>query len=359
MAYCTIHKHAVASNYDQMILLCKKNGAQLNVVSKFCLSNPDIISFLHDRPDTPCTVISDSNMENFSRLDETLSLHLTKCLIKTRVSDIQRLPSLKKAFRPNRLFVSDMDMLLSVAALPEDDRPEIVLIAETGDLKDGFPLNDILMVCEKMPILNVIGVSVNFSCLSGILPDVDTVRKLADIASCIQKKRNLARPFLSVGGTVVQQLARDGKLNGLVQEIRSGEGIFFGYDSSGGMKIPGFCTKTISLDGEIVEVSEKDFALRQGHLAGFTATGDMSDRRLETGVRKRAVLDFGILAAFQKDLVPVDEKVALVGQTFDFTVVDVTDSCQQYAAGKTIRFYTNYASASFAMMNRFVPCYVE
>lgn len=356
MAICKVYGNALRHNYRLMAELCKSNNAQLNIVSKFCLSNPSIIDFLHKANDFTRTVISDSNMENFCNLDEKLASGIIKCVIKTRLSDIHKIPSLKPCFRPDRLFVSDMAMLHAVEELPEEIRPEIVLIAETGDLKDGFVPNEILRIADNMPTLRVIGLSVNFSCLSGILPDIDIVKFLAGIAKQIQNKRGLDKPFLSVGGTVVHVLAEKCLLDGLVQEIRSGEGIFFGYDSSGGMELKDFCHETISLEGEILEIAEKDFALREGHAAGFTATGDISDKKIESGIRKRAVLDFGVLVANQKDLFSVDKNVVPAGQTFDFTVVDITDSEEKYATGQYIKFFTNYASASFVMMNRYVPC---
>ena len=94
--------------------------------------------------------------------------------------------------------------------------------------------------------------------------------------------------------------------------------------------------------------------------AGFSATGnstaDKEQNLTEKGSRIRAVLDFGILGAVQKDLKPVDANIIFAGQTFDFTVADVTDSPHVYKAGERIDFITNYGSASFAMMNRYIPC---
>lgn len=361
MAELRVLKNAVKHNYELMNMLCLKNEAHLNVVSKFCLSNPKIIDFLSSIKDCPCTTISDSNMCNFALLNESLAKKLTKCVIKTRISDIQKIPELPPYARPDRIFVSDRQLLKELEKLPENLQPEVVLIAETGDMKDGFLLPDIYEICKTMPKIRIIGVSVNFSCLSGILPDLDTVRTLADLALKIQKLRNLERPFLSVGGTVVHSIAENGELKGLVQEIRSGEGIFFGYDSSGGQKLKDFCQKTIVLCGEILEVAEKDFSIQAGHTAGFSATGGstagIEEQNLAgKGKRKRAVLDFGVLAAVQKDLMPVDAYLVSAGQTFDFTVVDVTDSPHNYKAGEEIEFITNYGSASFAMMNRYIPC---
>lgn len=359
MAECRVIKSAVAHNYLMMKMLCEKNGAGLNVVSKFCLSNPKIIEFLANLSENPCRTISDSNMENFLKLDEKFASKITKCVIKTRLSDIKKIPSIPSYARPDRVFVSDEELLKEIEKLPLEMQPEVVLITETGDLKDGFMPDEILRICENMSKIKIIGVSVNFACLSGILPDVTTVKMLEDLACKVQQIRGLEKPFLSVGGTVVHTIAENGELRGLIQEIRSGEGIFFGNDSSGGQTLKGFNQKTIILRGEILEVSEKDFDLRSGHVAGFSATGHGKPEGrtcIEKGIRKRAVLDFGILGAAESDLVPVDSKIVPAGQTFDFTVVDVTDSSIKYTVGEGIDFVTNYGSASFAMMNRYIPC---
>ena len=359
MASCFIIKGKVLHNYRLWNDLCEKNSAKLNVVSKFCLSNPSVIRVLRSVPDYPCHAIADSNMENFSRLEKEDAAHLVKCVIKTRLSDIKCIPSLPPEYRPDRLYVSDRAMLAAIADLPKPLRPQVVLIAETGDMKDGFLPAEILEIVAFWKELDIIGISVNFSCLSGILPDITTIQNLAQLAQTVRKTRCLKSPFLSIGGTVVYDIAVSGGLKGLVQEIRVGEGIFFGYNSSGGSALPGFETKTIAFEGEVLEVSDKDFSLQKGHEAGFTATGGhggVSDEKFETGVRRRAVLDFGVLAASASDLTPVDTGVVPVGQTFDFTVVDVTDCKKDFHTGESIRFFTDYASASFCMMNRFIPC---
>lgn len=360
MAESKIISNAISINYHLMGSLCLKNGAQLNVVSKFCLSNSDIINFLFNDSDFPCRIISDSNMSNFSLLNKELAQSLTKCVIKTRISDIKKIPSLPEYVRPDRVFISDMELLKEIEKLPSEMQPEIVLITETGDMKDGFMPAQIMEICNCFENLKIIGISVNFACLSGILPDVETVKKLAELAGKVQEVRKLETPFLSVGGTVIQSIAQNGELKGLIQEIRSGEGIFFGYDSSSGHCLDKFSQETIILSGEILEVSEKDFSIRNGRKIGFSATGAHSSEsetnKYEVGVRKRAVLDFGVLAANQKDLIPKDSAIQIVGQTFDFTVVDITDSKQDYSPGGGIDFITNYASASFTMMNRYISC---
>ena len=362
MAVCIFLKERIAKNYRLWSELCRASGVQLNLVTKFCLCNPELIHFFCTSEDLHPAAISDSNMEDFARLSPEDARRLAKCVIKTRVSDIENIPSLPDFARPDRLWVSDEEQLQAVARLPQEVRPELVLIAETGDLKDGILLEDIPRIAEKWHSLPIIGVSVNFSCLSGILPDIETVKKLSSLAAFIQHLRGLPRPFLSVGGTVVYGLLSSGALKGLVQEVRCGEGIFFGYDSSGGQPLPGFERDTIILEGEVVELAEKDSAIQQGRTAGFSAVGSAADSAegdAFRGVRRRAVLDFGVLVARAEDLRPLDAGVSLRGQTFDFTVADVTNCRKLYETGGTVAFATNYASASFALMNRYVRRRIE
>ena len=355
MASLIFLKDRILENYRKWADLCKRNGAGLNVATKFCLSDSAVVHLLKNDGQCPCSTISDSNAENFAKLNAGDAKTLTKCLIKTRISDIEKIPDIIEDFRPNRLFVSDERMLGAVAKLPEEMRPEVVLIAETGDMKDGFLAERIPKVAEKWRFLPIVGVSANFACLSGILPSSGDVRKLAEIADKVRKARKLESPFLSVGGTVVHPLLSDGGLSGLVQEIRAGEGIFFGHDSSGGMALEGFSQDTIVISGEVLEVSEKDFSIQEGRAAGFTATGNAgigASGGIRRGRRRRAVLDFGVLVARSEDLRAVDSKVRIDGQTFDFTVADIGDL--EAVAGGEIRFFANYSAASFALMNRFV-----
>lgn len=353
MAFCTLSVTKLKNNFLLMHDLCSKNGASLNLVTKFCLSNPEILHIFTEEKNATFATVSDSNMENFLLLPESVCENHALCLIKTRLSDIKRLADIPPYARPSRILVSDEPLLDAVEELPVDIRPSVVLVAETGDLKDGIPVNQILPIVRRHPECPIIGVSVNFSCLSGLLPDKATVELLADVASQIKDLKGLSSPLLSVGGTVIHTLLESGEINGLVQEVRCGEGIFFGYDSSGGVALQGFESGALTLHGEILEVRGKDTSINKELTAGHTATGSLAARL--GGFRKRAVLDFGILAARSEDLRALDSALHFAGQTFDFTVVDVTDSSENYQAGGSIPFELNYASASFVMMNRYIP----
>lgn len=364
MAECLIFKNNLLHNYQQMEQLCSKNNAKLNLVTKFCISNPKIINFLVSSNNS--LIISDSNMKNFSGFGKRLSSKVKKCLIKTRITDIKNLPKIKKHERPDRIFVSDICVLYELEKLSLKNKIEVVLVTEIGDLRDGLLEEDILFICNHFSSLNIIGLSANFTCLSGILPNIEKIYYLNELAQKVQKIRNLNTSFLSIGGTIVFDLLNNTEVKDLVQEVRIGEGVFFGVGSVPNINNVDFNkykVKTFVLQGEILEVCTKDLSIQNGENQVLNALGEHFEedccinKDLSTK-RKRAVLDFGILVSNQDDLIIADNKIIRIGQTYDFTVIDITDSKHNYKVGDKITFYMNYKSASFCMMNRFVPVFL-
>lgn len=331
------------------------NKISFNLVTKWCTSTQSILELFCNNKKYPCTTISDSNMSNFARLEPSFSAQLTKCLIKTRLKDIQALNNLPAHARANRVFVSDKTLLNAISALPSNINLQIVLIAENGDLKDGFLLEEIPLIAKEFCHLNIIGISTNFACLSGILPTIKMIQKLSECAKIVQQIMQKDEPFLSIGGTVVAPLLAKHNLFGMVQEIRMGEGIFFGYNSSAGEKLADYNTSSIELWGEILEIATKDSAMQEHLQSGFCATGKHASGQCPKGMRKRAVLDFGVLASGLDELLPLDKDITIQGQTFDFTVLDISASKNEYHTGDYVPFCAQYGAASFAFLNPFIP----
>lgn len=335
--------------------ILESNKIELNLVTKFCLSDSRILNPILEKG--LIKGIADSNAVNFASLPKNLSGQYSRSLIKTRISDIKSLPDMAEYARPTRLFVSDESLLKCIQELPDNINPEIVLIIENGDRKEGFFPDRIPEILEKYSDLNIKGISTNFSCLSGILPTIDNIKDLSRLAEFVANK--IKKPqFLSVGGTVVYDLLKAGLLKGYVQEVRMGEGIFFAYDSSSGKPIPELLGNNFLLEGEILEICSKEIFPSDNN-AGFTAIGEKSCVKTKVGIRKRAVLDFGILVASFNNLTPSDTAVYDVGQTFDFSVVDITDSDSCYTTGGFISFIPNYGAVSQAMINPFVDLLIN
>ncbi len=356
MAYVVVHGKKIQHNMAQMRDLAAQWGAQLCCVTKFCLSRDNMLAL--GEP-LGLTRFADSNSLNFTVNHFTApDTHFHKSLIKTRISDIRQWKNLAPAARADRFFVSHRALLDEIRRIPGRDKPEVVLIVEMGDLKDGLHPGDIPQIDQDYSNLPIVGVSTNFACLSGAMPSLAALKTLRDLAQEIQIHRNLPAPFVSVGGTVMHDLlVREEPETGLFQELRCGEGIYFGYNSSGGGPLAGFETDTMTLHGEILEVAEKDVPLAPKQSA-LTALGKHAHAR-PAGRRLSAVLDFGILGANERELSPVDTRAVVVGQTFDFTVVDITDSPIHYQPGEFFPFKVHYGAGSFLFMNPFIPSVVQ
>jgi predicted amino acid racemase len=346
MAYIEIQGEAFLENLEKVKKCCERQSVNLSVVTKFCLSNARVAALLFE---AGVRSIADSNMACFASLPPELAGKLSKSLIKTRLADIRAIPSLPQFARPNRVFVSDEALIEAVADLPENLKPQTVLIAELGDLRDGFYLEEIPAIVEKYPKVPFDGLSVNFACLSGKMPDLESIEALSRCAGRVFPGRE--KPPVSVGGTVSWPLIESGLLRDLVTEMRMGEGIFFGYDSSSAKPIEGFRRDAFTLYGEIVEVRDK--LVSGPETPGLTALGTEAPER-KTGKRRCAVLDFGVLGASMKDLEALDPGIEIAGQTFDFTVADITGSSLPWKTGGHIPFRAMYAASSQAMLNPFI-----
>jgi predicted amino acid racemase len=359
MACIRIKLSAIQENLVKTQELALRNSLELMVVTKSCCSEKAIVKLLCDND---VSSIADSNMANFAALPPELSGRCTKTVIKTRLSDIRAIPSLSEAARPQRIFVSDEALVKAAAELsaelPAGQRPKITLIMELGDYRDGFYPEDLSGIIKTYPDLRYDGVSANFACLSGKMPDPESLRILRACAETIPARYGTAK--MSVGGTVLYSLLEKNALpeftGGIAAEFRIGEGLFFGCDPSSGAPLPAFRRDPFTLCGEIVEIRKKD--IKPIENPGHTTMGGEAPKR-KMGKRLCAVLDFGMLGAHMKDLKPLDGGAEIVGQTFDFTVVDITESAGHYTTGELFPFITGYAAASQAMLNPYVARLIE
>ncbi len=339
MAFLEIRRENIAENTQKVLSLASREGMGLSVVTKFCLSDAFMLDLLAENG---ISSIAEANMASFSRA-ECSRLNLKTGVIKTRLSDINTIHG--GGFVPYVLYVSDEVLLRAVAALPGNKKPRVFLIAEIGDFRDGFYLDDMRGVLERNPNANICGISANFGCLSGKMPTIEQIAEIRRTAD------DLRLSEVSIGGTVVYALLKSGAFKGLATQVRMGEALFFGYDSSSGTPLEGLKRGAFTLYGEILEIREKDVVPPSG--GGLNAFGGSPAPR-PYGRRRCAVMDFGALVSLSGDLVPLDPDVVFCGQTYDFTVADITNSTESYYTGGFMPFCAEYAACARAFMNPFV-----
>ncbi|MCP4690646.1 MAG: amino-acid racemase [Desulfobacterales bacterium] len=234
---------------------------------------------------------------------------------------------------------------------------EIILMVEAGDLREGVMPEDVLGVVRqileiKTRRLEFRGLGANFGCCSGALPDARNLALLQELALDIEKRLGYDVRTVSVGGTVLLDWLENNELPSKINQLRIGEAILMGNNLTANKKIDYLFSDVFTLKGEILELREKPSAPlgRQG-LDALGRTPVFIDR----GIRKRAILNFGVLDTDPASLTPREKNIEIVNSNSEYTIVDVTDCDPPLRKGEILAFDPGYT----AMARAFISPYVD
>lgn len=273
------------------------------------------------------------------------------------------LPSIRECRSVVRYFKASLNSEIdAVRALAEEARKQsrvhgIILMVESGDLREGVMPDQVNNLVERILSLkgghvSFEGLGANTGCLSGTLPNEENTRLIADLSADIEKRFGAPVKTLSIGGSIMLDWIEKHGLPEGVNQIRVGEAIFLGNVPNAPEKHPDLFEDVFVLRGEVVEVKEKPSVPwgpvgrdAMGHCRAF------EDR----GVRKRAILNFGLVDTDPSGLAPKDPGLDIISSNSDYTVVDVTDCEGTVPVGHTFDFTLNYS----AMIQTFLSPFID
>ena len=339
MAKLRINTPSIVHNFEKLKNQCEARGIQLVPVTKVCLSNRHIVeSFQRCGAET----IADSDARRLSRLDVAIGRFLLKVSLSDAMGD---------DLSCDCVITSSVEVLQALSTRANTNPPKVFLALELGDLREGIVperLPGFLESALKLPNISIVGLGANFGCLSGKLPDRGTCEILRETLHLVRKRIGFEFEHVSFGGTAVYPSLMDGSLPDFVNHLRIGEAIFFGHNLCTNESIPGMNQETFILSSEILEVSEKNVH-RDGEY-GLNAFGE-DVAFVDSGVRKRAILDFGQLGAPIRSVFPRDDRIRIVGSTHEYSVIDISDTIETYRVGDSVEFTMNYNSAAQAYLS--------
>jgi predicted amino acid racemase len=326
------NRSAILHNFSIIDGLCRAHGAELMVVTKAACSFLPLVELLAG---AGARSVGDSNAACLAPLG---GRGLARYLLKTPPSALSGPP------------VAWDCAFVSHQTLPGDG--PVAVMVELGDGKDGVPLEELPSFLDDLagsgrPVAGVAGC---FSCLLGRRPDPESWAVLARAAVQARERCGAAASLVSAGGTVALDDLAGARRAGVTQ-LRVGEGLLLGWDSARPGPLAECRTDTLALDGEVLDVWDKTLPSPGG--GGRDAFG-RQPVAAPGGVTRRAVLDLGALAAPAAGLVPLDPGVAVVGQTFDFLVLELRGDARGLAPGDRVSFRPDYAALSQACINPLV-----
>lgn len=330
-------------NIDRIRLQCEDRGVEIAGVIKGCTG---LTECARQFARAGCRFIASSRLEQLEPLRDSG--------IQTPLMMI-RVPMLSEAADVVR--ITDISLNSEIAVLKalndeagiQDKEHQVILMADLGDLREGFwdkdeLLEAALLTENEMHNLKLAGIGTNLGCYGAIAATPEKLTELVDLAEMIEEKIGRELEYISGGATSTLPRIWEGNLPSRINLLRIGEGILlaadlqdlWGYDMS-------FMNRDVfTLRAEVIEVKEKpSYPVGEMMFDAFGEKPEYEDR----GIRKRALLALGkVDYAFCDQLVPRDEGVMILGASSDHTILDIQDATRPIQVGDVLEFIPHYSN---------------
>jgi predicted amino acid racemase len=194
-------------------------------------------------------------------------------------------------------------------------------------------------------------VGVNLTCYGGVLPSVENMTRLVEVAEAIEARYGLSLDIISGGNSSSLKLLASGKMPSRINHLRLGESVVLGFETAEGTRIPGTEGDAFTLAAEIVELQTKP-SVPVGEI-GRDAFGQVpvfEDR----GMRRRAIVAAGRQDLRIDAMSPRDDKIIILGASSDHMILDVTDSSREWQVGDAVEFDLAYGALLAATTSPYV-----
>lgn len=331
------------SNVEQMVGRCKAQGIEIAGVIKGCTGIPECAAQFEAGG---CTFIASSRLEQL-RDARDYGIKLPLMLI--------RLPMLSEAAEAVELADLSLNSEVSVLralneeALRQGKVHQVILMADLGDLREGFwdkqdLLAAALLVERDLPGLELAGVGTNLGCYGSINATPEKLQELVECAEMIEAAIGRTLRYISGGATTSLPRVLEGNMPPRVNMLRVGEGILLAKDLRDlwGYDMSFMHQDAFTLKAEIIEVKDKP-----SHPVGVIMFDAFGFRQVyeDRGIRRRALLALGkVDYAFPDMIYPRDKGIEVLGASSDHTIVDIEDSERELAVGDILSFDLCYAT---------------
>lgn len=327
-------------------VLKTKEINMMGVTKVFC-AHPEIAQA---EIDGGIKYLADSRIENLMRLK---SLDAPKVLL--------RLPMISQADEVVQYadisLNSELETIkaLNIAAMARKEHHKIILMIDLGDLREGIlpvDVNETVKAIIDMPNIVLHGIGVNLTCYGGVIPSEKNLGQLVEIAKSIETKYNLNLEIISGGNSSSYYLLPNEKLPEGINNLRMGEILVLGRETAYGDLVEGMHDDAFIFQAEIIELKEKN-SIPTGDI-GMDAFGNVPTFE-DKGIRKRAILAVGVQDILPDKIIPLDDKIDLLGASSDHMMWDVTESDNTYSVGDILSFKLEYG----ALLSLFTSEYIE
>lgn len=343
----------IEHNSREIVKQCQESDIKVIGVTKGCLGDPRVAQAMSNGG---VSGIADSRILNLRRLrkdgfDNLMMLRQPMC------------EEMEEAVRCSEVgLISDMEAapLLSKEAAKSKKAYRVILMVEMGDLREGILPENLLKVADKilrLEHIKLFGIGTNVCPLPlrdgrqnyfqkkaadctqlCSMPTGKDLLLLVELAKSIREKFGIEVEVISGGSSSVWKLVETKTVPEGINQLRIGEGILLGQETTSFEQIRGTYQDAFVLTAEVLEVREKK------HLKGWL---------------KQAVIALGKQDVGSEVLKPCfDGEILRVSA--DHMVIDISNIGEPVSLGDTLSFIPTYYALQMAMISPFVSKeYVE
>lgn len=343
-----VYLDRIKENASKIVELCGRNSIDVVGVTKGCSAFPEVAFALLD---AGVEILGDSRLDNIRKLRRAgvnCPLMLLRIPMLSEIRDLVEL--------------ADIALVSEISAIKVIDEEakrigkffKVILMIDMGDLREGiWPINlfSYLDTLKYLRSVELWGIGANFGCFGGVLPTAESLSMLLNYASLAREYTAFDVPVVSVGGTVALQLLEEGSMPQGVNQLRIGEAILLGRDTSREREISYLRQDGFLLKAEVVEVKLKP-SLPIGE-RGADAFGRRTSFQ-DKGARRRAILALGRQDVLIEGLIPLTGGIEVIGGSSDHLILDVTDCPEPIRVGEVLTFKLSYGAMLLASTSPYV-----
>lgn len=336
----------IRENCEVISRECKEKKISITGITKCFCARPEIAKiFMEGGID----YLGDSRLYNLKKIKD---LKIPKVLIRTPM-----ISTAKDVIKYADISLnSELEVIkeLNRCGEKKGKKHKIILMVELGDLREGVLEKDIDFYVEsilKLPNIILLGVGVNLTCYGGIIPDENNLGELIKIARGIEKKFGISLEMVTGGNSSSYYLLQNEKLPHGITNLRLGESIILGRETTGGNTIKGCHDDAFILSAEIIELKTKK-SIPEGK-RGKDAFGNIPEFK-DKGEMLRGILAIGKQDTEIKGMIPIDKELEIIGASSDHLIIDFTKRKEIYKVGDIIKFKLDYASILRLMTSEYI-----
>lgn len=343
----------LSSNISKVVKKCEMHGISLcGVVKGFNGLGPAVNRFIEEG----CSQIGTSRIQQIIALKEEGYEAEMLLLRIPMASEVEKVAEYADISLNSEL---EILTLLNEAAAKTGKKHGVILMADLGDLREGFWNKDELVSCaetveNKLTNLVLRGVGTNLGCYGSIKPDRDKMEQLIECAEMVEKKIGRKLEIVSGGATTSYPLLLSEEMPEGINHLRIGEGIICAYDLPNiwNLKMDDFYDDVFIMEAEVVEVKDKPtHPVGEIFVDAFGRKPVYEDR----GIRKRAVIAAGKLDfALNDKIFPMDNSLTVIGSSSDHLILDVDESAGNLKPGDIVQFKLSYPSLMYLSNDKYV-----